>query len=62
LNSSQVALIKIKHEFKEAVQLVLLQYPILANRPYNILKLLPLVRFKSLDRIVRHVYDHNIVA
>ena len=55
-------MVEVEYEFEEAVHLVLLNYARLAERPQNLQEGLALVDLKLLNRHVRHVYYHYVVA
>lgn len=59
---SEVCLIEIEDKLEEAVHLVLLNDACLADRTHYLQERLPLVSLKLLDRYVRHIDDHNVVA
>ena len=55
-------MVEVENELEEAVHLVLLDDPCLAERAQDLQEGLALVNLKLLDRHVRHVYYHYVVA
>lgn len=59
---SEVGVVKVEHELEEAMHLVLLHDSCLAHRAQELVELGPPLRLELLDRHVRHIDDHDVVA